>query len=75
MCIVVSFIYSVNQVRSLADSDSVFESACDLDEVYHVCVCLIYNILQNLLDDTMEEGEITSEVLESCMYCLILWYR
>ena len=67
MCIVVSFIYSVNQVRSLADSDSVFESACDLDEVYHVCVCLIYNILQNLLDDTMEEGEITSEVIYSCV--------
>ena len=63
-----SFIYSVIQVRSLADSDSVFESACDLDDVYHVCVCLIYNILQNLLDDTMEEGEITSEVLYSCVF-------
>ena len=62
-----SFIYSVFQVRSLADSDSVFESACDLDEVYHVHVCLIYNILQNLLDDTMEEGEITSEVIYSCV--------
>ena len=30
----VSFVYSVFQVRSLADSDSVFESACDYDEVY-----------------------------------------
>ena len=32
MCIVISFVYSVFQVRSLADSDSVFESACDYDE-------------------------------------------
>ena len=63
-------------MRSLADSDSVFESACDYDEVYFIDVSVgICCFVQNLLDDSMEEGEITSEVLESCMYCLILWYR
>ena len=63
-------------MRSLADSDSVFESACDFDEVFifDVLVVSCY-FVQNLLDDSMEEGEITSEVLESCMYCLILWCR
>ena len=34
------FVYSVFQVRSLADSDSVFESACDLDEVYIISICV-----------------------------------
>ena len=63
-------------MRSLADSDSVFESACDYDEVYFIYVpVIVCCFVQNLLDDSMEEGEITSEVLESCMYCLILWYR
>ena len=61
-------------MRSLADSDSVFESACDLDEVNNVCVYLVYNVLQNLLDDTMEEGEITSEVIYSCVL-LLMWCR
>ena len=32
-----------------------------------MCI-LVYNVLQNLLDDTMEEGEITSEVLYSCVF-------
>ena len=53
-------------MRSLADSDSVFESACDYDEVYFIYVSVnLYHVVQNLLDDSMEEGEITSEVLES----------
>ena len=34
------FVYSVFQVRSLADSDSVFESACDYDEVCFTYVCV-----------------------------------
>ena len=51
-------------MRSLADSDSVFESACDYDEVYFIYVLVIIcYFVQNLLDDSMEEGEITSEVL------------
>ena len=51
-------------MRSLADSDSVFESACDYDEVYFIYVsAIICCYVQNLLDDSMEEGEITSEVL------------
>ena len=51
-------------MRSLADSDSVFESACDYDEVYFIYVSVIIcYFVQNLLDDSMEEGEITSEVL------------
>ena len=32
---------------------------------------LVHSVLQNLLDDSMEEGEITSEVLVSCeLLCL-----
>ena len=56
-------------MRSLADSDSVFESACDYDEVYFIYVSVIIcYFVQNLLDDSMEEGEITSEVLE--LFCI-----
>ena len=40
MSFVLSVVYGVCQVRSLADSDSVFESACDYDEVYVTCVCV-----------------------------------
>ena len=62
-------------MRSLADSDSVFESACDYDEVYFICVPVIScYFVQNLLDDNAEEGEITSEVLElicvACFCCI-----
>ena len=58
-------------MRSLADSDEVFESACDLDEVKTIYMYLVHSVLQNLLDDSMEEGEITSEVLVSCeLLCL-----
>ena len=50
-------------MRSLADSDSVFESACDFDEVLLFILFVVsYYYVQNLLDDTVEEGEITSEV-------------
>ena len=64
MIFVLSVVYGVFQVRSLADSDSVFESACDYDEVYFIYVSVnLYHVVQNLLDDSMEEGEITSEVL------------
>ena len=55
--------YNILQVRSLADSDSVFESACDFNEVLLVILFIVsYYYVQNLLDDTVEEGEITSEV-------------
>ena len=30
---------------------------------------LVHSVLQNLLDDSMEEGEITSEVL--CFLCIL----
>ena len=50
-------------MRSLADSDSVFESACDFNEVLLVILFIVScYYVQNLLDDTVEEGEITSEV-------------
>ena len=50
-------------MRSLADSDSVFESACDFNEVLLVILFVVScYYVQNLLDDTLEEGEITSEV-------------
>ena len=52
-------------MRSLAYSDSVFESACDFDEVFmFVLLVVSYYFVQNLLDDTVEEGEIVSEVYE-----------
>ena len=62
-------------MRSLANSDSVFESACDFDEVLLFVVLVVsYYFVQNLLDDTVEEGEITSEVFElvyfGCLWCL-----
>ena len=68
VCQCVGF-YGVIQVRSLADSDEVFESACDLNEVKNIYVYQVYSVLQNLLDDSdMEEGEIISEVL--CFLCV-----
>ena len=62
-------------MRSLADSDSVFESACDYDEVYFIDVSVVIcYFVQNLLDESAEEGEITSEVLEliyiACFCCI-----
>ena len=64
-----SFFMVIIQVRSLADSDEVFESACDLNEVKDIYIFQVYGVLQNLLDDSdMEEGEIISEVL--CFLCV-----
>ena len=63
-------IYSIVQVRSLADSDEVFESACDLNEVMVISVFSVYSVFQNLLDEEsdMEDGELLSEVSVSSVF-------
>ena len=36
--------------------------------ILFMCLFNLYHVMQNLLDDSMEEGEITSEVLE--LFCI-----